>query len=182
METTDVWMKDFIQGPIGSYVTSKHRSAYNHDRRTPIELFKQIDEEFNFQLDPCTSSSKHGNLETPRYYTKKEDGLMQDWWPHSPAFVNPPFDNIGPWLRKAHFESRRGCTCVVLVPSKTDTAWWHDLVLEKADEIRYIRGRVKFEGFEQAFIFGCAMVIYYARTENGEIVYPKSKNNRRRPF
>ncbi len=32
---------------------------------------------------------------------------------------------------------------VMLIPARTDTAWWHDYVVN-ASEIRFLRGRVKF--------------------------------------
>ena len=34
---------------------------------------------------------------------------------------------------------------VALIPSRTDTAWWHDYVMP-ASEIRFIRGRLEFTG------------------------------------
>ena len=32
---------------------------------------------------------------------------------------------------------------VMLIPARTDTQYWHDYVM-KADEIRFVRGRIKF--------------------------------------
>lgn len=32
----------------------------------------------------------------------------------------------------------------MLLPSRTDTSWWHDYCM-KASEIRYIRGRLCFD-------------------------------------
>lgn len=60
------------------------------------------------------------------------------------VFVNPPYgiDNWA-WCKKAFEESRGGVTVVMLLPSRTDTAWFHDWVLGKA-EIRFLRGRLKF--------------------------------------
>lgn len=43
---------------------------------TPWELFRQLDAEFHFNLDPC---STHENAKCADHFTKAEDGLLQDW-------------------------------------------------------------------------------------------------------
>lgn len=52
---------------------------------------------------------------------------------------------------------------MLLIPCKTNTNWWHDLVIAKA-EIRFLRGRVKFiqngQQFTQALPWALAFVIY----------------------
>jgi len=50
---------------------------------------------------------------------------------------------LSKWIRKAYESAQEGATVVCLVPSRTDTQWWHDHVLPHA-ELRYIRGRLKF--------------------------------------
>jgi hypothetical protein len=44
----------------------------NQDRRTPKILFNELNNEFNFQLDPCTSTEKPNNLGTPYYFKYPE--------------------------------------------------------------------------------------------------------------
>lgn len=46
-------------------------------------------------------------------------------------------------MRKAYEESRNGTTVVLLIPARTDTAYFHDYIYGKA-EIRFVRGRLKF--------------------------------------
>ena len=43
---------------------------------TPQWLFDELHKEFNFTLDPCASQD---NAKCERFYTKKEDGLKQNW-------------------------------------------------------------------------------------------------------
>ena len=43
---------------------------------TPKEFFAQLDKEFHFNLDPC---STHENAKCEKHYTIEEDGLSQDW-------------------------------------------------------------------------------------------------------
>ena len=129
------------------------------DRRTPKEIFDYYNKTYNFQLDPCTSDEFPGNLETPHYFTKEQDGLEQSWAEYGTIYVNPPFRDMKHWIRKCYEESLRGCIVVLLAPVKTDTAWWHEYAL-KADLIEFIRGRVTFSGHDNPFIIGIAMLIY----------------------
>ena len=59
--------------------------------------------------------------------------------------MNPPYGrDIKYWIKKAYEESLRGALVVALIPSRTDTSYWHDYIQDKA-EVRFIRGRLKFE-------------------------------------
>ena len=146
---------------MGASVLSKLLSHNgNQDRRTPYNLFKEINKEFNFELDPCTSTSNPNNLKTPYYFLYPEkDGLKEDWSRYKSAFVNPPFKDAYKWIKKCYEESKKGVVVVVLLPSKTETAWWHDYAL-KANEIRFIRRRVTFEGHNNPFIIGMSFIIF----------------------
>lgn len=43
---------------------------------TPQAFFNELNEEFQFDLDPC---STHENAKCEKHYTIEEDGLSQDW-------------------------------------------------------------------------------------------------------
>lgn len=43
---------------------------------TPQSLFNKLDQEFHFNLDPC---STHQNAKCEKHFTIDEDGLTQDW-------------------------------------------------------------------------------------------------------
>lgn len=53
---------------------------------------------------------------------------------------------IGPWVEKARREAERGALVVGLLPARTDTVWFHEYVYRAATEIRFLKGRLKFEG------------------------------------
>jgi len=121
-------------------------SSKNSDEwGTPQTLYDKLNLEFNFDLDSCASVTnfKHAN-----YYTLADDALSRDW--NGSVWCNPPYSKAKPFLMKAHEELKAGnCkTCVFLTFSNTDTAWFHDYVLGKA-EIRFIRGRLKFIGLNK---------------------------------
>lgn len=63
------------------------------------------------------------------------------------VFCNPPYgkQETGKWVEKAYKESQKENTLVVLlIPARTDTIWFHKYIYGKA-EIRFIKGRVKFD-------------------------------------
>ena len=47
-------------------------------------------------------------------------------------------------MRKGYLESLGGVTVVMLIPARTDTSYWHDYIIGKA-EVRFLRGRLRFE-------------------------------------
>ncbi len=103
------------------------------DWATPLGLYRELDNEFHFNDDPCPLQAKG----------KITDGLERDWGTRT--FVNPPYSNPLPWVRKAIAEARRGKLVVMLLKSDTSTRCFHDYILPYA-EIRYLRGRLKFSG------------------------------------
>jgi len=124
---------------------------------TPHSFFQELDKEFSFDLDPCAQSH---NAVCSKYFTPEDDGLIQDWSGHT-AFVNPPYGRaIGLWVKKAYQSAQaKGTTVVMLIPARTDTRYWHDYVM-KADEIRLIKGRLKFGGGRNSAPFPSAVVIF----------------------
>lgn len=67
------------------------------------------------------------------------------------VFCNPPYGrNIGDWIRKASQEASKPDTLVVLlVPARTDTRWFQNYILHRA-EVRFLPGRLKYEVDGQA--------------------------------
>lgn len=123
---------------------------------TPQELFNRLNKEFNFTLDICASKE---NAKCPKYHTKEEDALKQEWG--GVIWMNPPYGRrIGNWVKKAKETARQGkATVVCLLPARTDTAWWHDYVM-KANEIRLIRGRLRFGDGKGSAPFPSAIVVF----------------------
>lgn len=111
---------------------TKSRISKSDDWSTPEKVYAALDAEFHFNDDPC-----------PLGGVALQDGLSRDWG--SSVFMNPPYSKPAPWCQKAYEESLKGKTVVGLLRGDTSTAWFHDWVLGKA-EIRFVRGRIKFNG------------------------------------
>ena len=123
---------------------------------TPQDFFDELNEEFEFTLDPCATPD---NAKCAKFFTKDQDGLKQDWTGER-VFCNPPYGRaIGAWVKKCHDEAQKGTLVVMLIPARTDTSYFHDYIYHKA-EIRFIRGRLKFGGASQGAPFPSMVVIY----------------------
>ena len=116
-------------------------STGRDDWCTPQDFFTRLDEEFHFALDAAALPE---NAKCALYYSPEENGLTQSWDVGGAVFVNPPYGRaIGAWVQKAHDESQKGVTVVMLLPARTDTAYFHEYIYGQA-EIRFIRGRLRF--------------------------------------
>lgn len=110
------------------------------DWETPQDLFDRLDATYHFTLDPC---STHENAKCEKHFTAEDDGLSRSWAGET-VFCNPPYGrSIGAWVRKCSEESRHA-KVVMLIPARTDTAYFHDYIYRKA-RVEFLRGRLKFE-------------------------------------
>jgi site-specific DNA-methyltransferase (adenine-specific) len=124
---------------------------------TDPQLFAQLNEEFNFDLDVCAT---HENAKCARHFTKEDNGLAQSWTGR--VWCNPPYGKtIGLWIRKARESAESGEAefVVCLVPSRTDTRWWHTDVAGAA-EVRFFQGRLRFGDLKWSAPFASALLIF----------------------
>lgn len=124
------------------------------DYSTPIDFFRELDSEFHFTLDACATPE---NAKCKRFFTKTNNGLEQIW--KGIVFCNPPYGKgISAWIEKGFLSSiTEEATVVMLLPSRTDTEWWHEFC--SLGEIRFIRGRLCFNGNNSA-PFPSVLVIF----------------------
>lgn len=121
---------------------------------TPQTFYDQQHAEHGFTLDVCATAE---NAKCARFYTLADDGLSQPW--AGVCWMNPPYGRgIGAWMRKAYESAQMGAKVVCLIPARTDTAWWHDYVVK--GRVRFIRGRLKFQGKKDNAPFPSALVIF----------------------
>lgn len=129
-------------------------SASDH-WETPEDTYAALNAEFGFTFDPCPLNSE-------------SNGLSVRW--EGNVFCNPPYSNIGVFLRKGlcHLAQRHCAVAVFLLPSRTDTRWFHDYAIH-ANEIRFLRGRLKFGGAKYNAPFPSMVVIFREWTLPSEI-------------
>ena len=136
---------------------SVHFSSATDLWATPQVFFDGVAAEFPFKTDVCALPE---NSKCANYFTPAQDGLSQTW--SGVCWMNPPYGRaIGAWVKKAFESAQRGATVVCLLPSRTDTAWWHDYAIK--GEVRFLRGRIKFGGHKNSAPFPSALVIFRPR-------------------
>jgi site-specific DNA-methyltransferase (adenine-specific) len=120
-------------------------SSKRDDWATAQLFYERLDEEFIFDLDAAASAR---NAKCPRFLTLQENALVCTW-PGLSTFINPPYGRggVGKWFRKMELEIEQGEpeTIVSLTAARTDTRWFSDIVWPKADEVRFVKGRIIFE-------------------------------------
>ena len=102
---------------------------------TPNDLYENLDQEFNFDFDPC-----------PYPLPDSFDGLIDAWG--NSSYCNPPFGSImhegkkkGPtaWARKSIIEKNKGKDVVMVFPVDK----WILMMIDAGAEIRNL-GDVKW--------------------------------------
>ena len=122
---------------------------------TPKDFFSSLNAEFNFTLDPCALPE---NAKCKKFYTPDQNGLNQDWSGEI-VFCNPPYSEVSKWVEKAYREAKRGAKTVMLIPSRTDTKWFHEFIYQK-HEIRFVKGRLKFGDQKNSAPFPSMVVVF----------------------
>ena len=125
--------------------TSLFFSSLRQDGKTPTDLYEQLNQEFNFDFDPCPPNADFNGLEIE--------------WKKS-NFVNPQYNKQELWVKKAYEEQSLGKICVLLLPVRTDTKLFHEIILPYAKEIRFIKGRLKFQQYKNSAPFPSMIVIF----------------------
>jgi phage N-6-adenine-methyltransferase len=119
-------------------------SSKNQGWRTPKPFFARLDSEYHFTTD--VGATRDSALKEDYLgLDNGRDALLSEWGKVS--YCNPPYGReIGKWVKKAHDEAKTGKIIVMLLPARVDTKWFHDYIFGAASEIRFICGRLKFEG------------------------------------
>lgn len=132
------------------------------DWRTPPDALAPVLETFGgaIDLDPCGHPDAYPlawhHIWLPDHLSKDGwaiagfedrltvgDGLALPW--RGRTFVNPDFGDLAAWAEKCAEEAKRGVEVILLFPSRTDTAYFHDHV-STAALVCHWRGRLRFVG------------------------------------
>lgn len=147
---------------------------------TPQAFFDVLDKEFAFEMDVAATPD---NAKLLPCITPERDALAVDWYDEfhreaadearaagvSPpvCWLNPPYSRCAEFMAKAALEALKGCTVVCLVPSRTDTRWWHQHVWDGIShlpwpgvEVRFIKGRLKFGDGKNSAPFPSVVVVF----------------------
>ncbi|USZ59950.1 phage N-6-adenine-methyltransferase [Lactiplantibacillus plantarum] len=137
-------------------------TSNKEDWETPQDFYDRLNAKYHFEWDLAASDD---NAKCSCYFTRDDNSLEQDWEKLSGnLFLNPPYGReLKLWVKKVATTGLKDKqTLVMLIPSRTDTSYWHDYIFNHA-EIKFLRGRLKFEvdGISgDSAPFPSALVIY----------------------
>jgi DNA (cytosine-5)-methyltransferase 1 len=129
----------------GDYGGSKTPLDQRDLWRTPPAIFASLDAEFCFQLD--AAAAPHNAL-CRKFITAEQNTLETSWadYLNVPGYVwlNPPYSDITPFVKKAAAERLNQIGTVMLVPADTSVGWFKEAI-RTASEVRFITaGRLAF--------------------------------------
>ena len=125
------------------------QSSFRQLHRSPEMIRIMCQPEFNFAgVVDATEMSEH----------EADAALKRDWF--DSTFVVVDYANVEVWLARCLREAAEGRVVVALIPSRTNTQWFHELVLDGATEVRFIKGRVQFTGGTRTAGWPDALAVY----------------------
>lgn len=129
---------------------------------TPLPIFSALHADFDFAPDVCATAS---NAKCRLFITEQQDSITTDWRKYLstvggrndyapsaddryPAWCwcNPPYSNIGPWVKKAAQESEKNNLGVVMLVMADPSVGWFAEALKTVSEIRFITATPKQSG------------------------------------
>lgn len=142
-------------------------SKDSDERTTPDNLFKLLDDEFQFTLDVCATNA---NTKCVLFFSKvseRRNGLIQSWKDNI-CFMNPPYSSISAWLDKAEEELRiSNVTTVCILPCDTSTRWFHNYLWndkyhepQYGIQLRFPKGRFKFGKYTTSPQFATIIAVF----------------------
>lgn len=136
-----------------------NRGQSKQNYATPPDFIAAVTKRFgplNFDLAAEESNRKHEN-----FFSIRDNSLVQEWHKiPGNLWLNPPFDNIGPWAQKCASEAVLGATILFLVPASVGSNWFRDFVYERC-AVLFLNGRIHFDpanptwGYPKDCLLGC---------------------------
>lgn len=138
-------------------------SSLNEDWPTNQEWFNEWNEEFCFTLDAAANIV---NAKCPKFFTIETDGLKQPWTGNR-VFINPPYNNLYYWVKKASDEMQvNHVFSVMFLPARTQNDFFHDFCWDakrhcprKGIQLRFLK-RMKFADSVGPCPFGLMLIIF----------------------
>ncbi len=123
-------------------------SSKSDEWSTPTVFYDNLNQIYKFVFDLACNKD---NIKTANGFTLEDNALNQDWsditknnnggW----LWLNPPYSQCKEFIAKCYKEMELGAKIVCLIPSRTDTKWFHEFIYKKDGvTIDFIKGRLRF--------------------------------------
>lgn len=149
------------------------------DYGTPKELLDAVRHRLQIDFFNIDLAASPENTVADVYFTEVDNSLVQDWHVHTAGgwgWLNPPFSNIGPWVRKAAEEALRGASVIMLVPSSVGSNWWSEFA-DGHCYVAHLNGRLTFVGESTPYPKDCSLLLYTPWGFKGQEVWSWRQNN-----
>lgn len=144
---------------------SVHFSSDTSEHYSPAWVLEKVSAVMGgIDLDPCSNSHENPSVPAQTHFTRADDGLSREW--HGCVFMNPPYGaEIDKWTKKLTDEITAGrvSQAIALVPARTDTAWWNDLVNTGWPVVHFFKGRLRFSEARNGAPFPSALLYWGER-------------------
>jgi hypothetical protein len=119
-------------------------------KKTPdmIRIMLQIEFQFEGVVNACDKKADHEYL------------LSDECEWYDSTFVIPQYSCVKQWVTKCVSEMKKGKKVVCLVPCRTNTEWFHEIVLRESSDVRFIKGRVTLPGYPKQNQFPDAVCVF----------------------
>lgn len=154
-------------------------SSGKDDYETPDDLFNKYDATYHFVLDAAANTVNHKTPEWLGPGGLEEDALSVEWKPwlkKGNVWLNPPYSRgLQPkFVEKALEESMKGSRnynwlrptekpwgyVVCLLPARTDTKLFHEIIKPYALSFEFLKGRIKFKGAKASAPFPSMIAVF----------------------
>ncbi len=148
-------------------------SKAKDDWTTPGDFYERLHQEFRFGVD---AAAQLENTKCDIWYGLGSGDLggykcaltrpwaQYNWHPH---WCNPPYSLCREFVAKAAQERLRGVLTVMLIPSRTDTRYFHEHMWDANKhatrpgiELRFVKGRLRFGGQKNCAPFPSMVVVF----------------------
>src|SRR5687767_5896806 len=156
-----------------------HYSTGKDDWETPDDLYSTYDGLFHFVIDAAANANNH---KCDHWFGPAgvcSDALAADWGPwlkEGNIWLNPPYSRglQSKFVKKAWEEVNKAWQgmprewhdpihtpghVVCLLPARTDTKLFHEIIQPNAD-VTFLKGRVRFKGAAQGAPFPSMIVVF----------------------
>lgn len=116
-------------------------------------------------------AASEGNAKREIYWTQRDDAFSINWAACLAGLIgwlNPPYDNIGRWAKKANEEAQNGARVIMLVPASVGTNWYRDYVHFR-HPVDFLNGRIQFEKHADPYPKDLMLVLFGFRSQLGRL-------------
>jgi phage N-6-adenine-methyltransferase len=141
-----------------------NRGGSKQDYETPDDFMTAVVGRFGKISCDLAATSK--NTKCSKFITPEENSFTKDWSKIGGLlWLNPPFDNIKPWVQKCDIESRKGARILLLTPASIGSAWFA-VYVHRLAYVMALTGRLTFKGCSTPYPKDC-ILSYYCNDMNG---------------